>query len=398
MNLACQDSYNVIRKAAKNSIPRGHRNNHIPRWDAECENLYRKFLQSPEGSDPNEATTALLVRLDKKLRDRWSEAVQTINFSHSSRKAWSVLNNRTGRSRRSPRHCAVSANAIASQVIRNGRYEGIDRESSQLISQEVSDLWRATSTSSVNISDSFTSREFAAALKHLKPGKTPGRDSTFPELITHAGAALKSWLCDFLSSCLRRLKIPKVWRRALVVAIPKLKKPTEDPKNYRPISLLCVPYKILERLIHARVELIVDPLLPRKQARFWRERSTVDKNGLRTQNIEDWFEVKKAGAMFVALTAAYDTVWNRGLTCKLLRLLPDKHMVRIIMELVRNRSFTLTTGDRKQSRLRSLRNGLTQRSVLAPLLFNIYIYDLPSMTSQKYVYAYDLALLNASRD
>ena len=102
--------------------------------------------------------------------------------------------------------------------------------------------------------------------------------------------------------------------------------------------------------------------------------------------------------MFVALTAAYDTVWNRGLTCKLLRLLPDKHMVRMIMELVRNRSFTLTTGDRKQSRLRSLRNGLTQRSVLAPLLFNIYIYDLPSMTSQKYVYAYDLALLNASRD
>ena len=140
MNLAYQDSYNVIRRAAKNSIPRGYRNNHIPRWDAECENLYRTFLQSPEGSDPNEATTAPLVRLDKKLRDRWSEAVQTINFLLSSRKAWSVLNNRTGRSRRSPRHCAVSANAIASQVIRNGKYEGIDRESSQLISQEVSDL------------------------------------------------------------------------------------------------------------------------------------------------------------------------------------------------------------------------------------------------------------------
>ena len=102
--------------------------------------------------------------------------------------------------------------------------------------------------------------------------------------------------------------------------------------------------------------------------------------------------------MFVDLTAAYDTVWHRGLTCKLLRFLPDKHMVLVIMELVRNRSFSLTIGDNKQSRLRRLRNGFPQRSVLAPLLFNIYTYDLPSMTSQKYAYADNLALLYASRD
>ena len=62
----------------------------------------------------------------------------------------------------------------------------------------------------------------------------------------------------------------------MVVAIPKPKKPVEDPKSYRPISLFCVPYKILERLIHVRVEPIVDPLLPREQAGFRRGRSTVD--------------------------------------------------------------------------------------------------------------------------
>ena len=101
-----------------------------------------------------------------------------------------------------------------------------------------------------------------------------------------------------------------------------------------------------------------------------------------------------ASAVFVNLTAAYDTVWHRGLTCELLRLLPDKHKVRMIIKLVRNRSFTLTTGDSKPSRLQRLKNGLSQGSVFAPLLFNICIYDLPSITSKKYAYADDLAVIH----
>ena len=85
------------------------------------------------------AATALLVKLDRKRRDQWSEAVPSIEFSHSSPKAWSILNNLTGRSRHSPRHCPVSADAIASQLVRNGKYEAVDRKSSPLVSQEVSD-------------------------------------------------------------------------------------------------------------------------------------------------------------------------------------------------------------------------------------------------------------------
>ena len=71
-------------------------------------------------------------------------------------------------------------------------------------------------------------------------------------------------------------------------------------------------------------------------------------------------------------------------------------MVRMIMELVRNRSFTLTTGDSKQSRLCCLKNDVPQGSVLAPLLFNVYTYDLPSMISRKFAYPDDLALLHSS--
>ena len=213
-------------------IPRGSRNNYIPCWDAECESLYKTFLQSPQKDDSSLAATALLAKLDRKRRDQWSEAVRSIDFSHSSPKAWSILNNLTGRSQHSPRHCPVSADAIASQLVRNGKYEAVNCKSSRLVFQEVSDLWRATTPDAVNISDNFSQGEFTAALQHLKPGKAPGPDSIFLELILHAGAALKSWLRNFLSSCLHQLKIPKIWRRVLVVAIPKPTKPVGDPKSY----------------------------------------------------------------------------------------------------------------------------------------------------------------------
>ena len=119
----------------------------------------------------------------------------------------------------------VLADAIASQLVRNRKYEAVNGKSSRLVYQEVSDLWRATTPVAVNISDNFSQREFFAALQHLKPGKTPGPDSICPELILHAGAALKSQLRDFLSSCLRRLKIPKIWRRVFVVTIPNQRSP-----------------------------------------------------------------------------------------------------------------------------------------------------------------------------
>ena len=108
-----QDFYNTIKKATKKTIPRGYRNNYIPCWDVECESLYKTFLQSPQGDETSLAAIDLLAKLDRKCRYRWSEAVRNIDFSHSNRKAWSILNNLIGRSRYSPCHCPISDNAIA---------------------------------------------------------------------------------------------------------------------------------------------------------------------------------------------------------------------------------------------------------------------------------------------
>ena len=96
--------------------------------------------------------------------------------------------------------------------------------------------------------------------------------------------------------------------------------------------------------------------------------------------------------MFIDHTVAYDTVWHLDLVCKLLQLLPDRHMVEMMMKLVDIRSFTLTTGCGKKSRLRRLNNGVPWGSVLAPLLFNVYTHDLPPITLRIYAYANDLAI------
>ena len=101
----------------------------------------------------------------------------------------------------------------------------------------MSNLWKATTPSPVDISENFTSREFTVVLQHLKPGKILVL-TLFARSLLHARDALKSWLGGFIFSCWRRLKISKIWKRALAVAILKLKKPVEDHKSYCPIFLV----------------------------------------------------------------------------------------------------------------------------------------------------------------
>ena len=90
----------------------------------------------------------------------------------------------------------------------------------------------------------------------------------------------------------------------------------------------------------------------REQAGFRRGMSKVDQVTLLTQYIEDSFQHnEKVGLAFLDLTAACDTVWHRGLHLKLLRAIPDRHMVGFIMDMLSNRSFVVHTSDGQRSRL-----------------------------------------------
>ena len=130
---------------------------------------------------------------------------------------------------------------------------------------------------------------------------------------------------------------------------PKTKYTCARPQVVQTHLTACVPFKILERLIHSRIDPVVDPPLPLEQAGFRRGRSTVDQVTLLhvTQYIEDSFQHnEKTGVVFLDLTAAYDTVWHRGLHLKLIRTIPDRHI-----EMLSNRSFVVHTSDGQRSRL-----------------------------------------------
>lgn len=108
--------------------------------------------------------------------------------------------------------------------------------------------------------------------------------------------------------------IPKIWHKAKVVAILKPNKTGDNLKNYRPISLLSIVYKLFERLLLRRVSSQLESMPPKEQAGFRNRKNCCEQMLTLTTREEHGFQEKlKSGAVFFDLSIAYDTVWKRGL-------------------------------------------------------------------------------------
>uniref|UniRef100_H3ACT8 Reverse transcriptase domain-containing protein n=1 Tax=Latimeria chalumnae TaxID=7897 RepID=H3ACT8_LATCH len=146
--------------------------------------------------------------------------------------------------------------------------------------------------------------ELEKALQSVKPRKAPGPDNPHGEFLVHMGRKCKSWLLDFFNMCIARCRLPKVWQKATVVALLKLGKPANDPKSYRPISLISIVYKLLERLLLNHLAPIIEPQLPNYQAGFCPSHCTEDQVICLTNFTEEETEAKKkVGAVFIDLSS-----------------------------------------------------------------------------------------------
>ena len=175
--------------------------------------------------------------------------MQDIDFIYSSRKAWKTFNSISGRFPQ-PKRPLVPANSIAHQLLTNGSFKGADKNHTRQVKQQCSTLWNSAGVDGY-LCKPFSLSELQSALEPLKTEKAQGPDNIPLEFLKHCRRKGLDWLCKFYSTCIDSLAIPSIWRKATVIALLKPNKPANEAKSYRPISLLCIPFKLLEHLLLA---------------------------------------------------------------------------------------------------------------------------------------------------
>ncbi|CAF1275692.1 unnamed protein product [Didymodactylos carnosus] len=174
-----------------------------------------------------------------------------------------------------------------------------------------------------------------------------------------------------------------------------------DPSNYRPITLLPALSKIPERLVHRQLynHLVKNKLLWPFQSGFVAKDSTTNLLLDVVNKIKLGITANKfVRAALLDFKKAFDNVNHECLLLKLYKKGVRGKALKWIEDYLKDRTIQ-TMLDGKMSQKRLVTKGVPQGSILGPLLFLVYIDDLPSnIESTVRLFADDVILINHEDD
>ena len=197
---------------------------------------------------------------------------------------------------------------------------------------------------------------------------------------------------------------PSIWKTSSIIPIHKMGKPLDSPASFRPISLTSCVSKLFERIMLSRLLFFLEPnsILSPCQAGFRPGRSTLDQIRFLSQSISDGFNKPRPGSRMILSTIdfskAFDSVWHPALFHKLISAGLPRCFVRWTQSFLSDRRDSVVCQNHKSRSFR-VRQGVPQESVFGPVIFSIFINDLPASLPSSVscsLYADDLAIWSSS--
>ena len=221
-------------------------------------------------------------------------------------------------------------------------------------------------------------------LKRLNKNKAPGPDGISPMVLRAAADQLAGPLCTIFNKTLESGNLPQDWKQAVITPIFK-KGARCKASNYRPVSLTSQACKVMERILRQHIvqHLEENNLISKQQHGFVRKRSC-QTNLL--ESMEDWTRTLDEGngldLIFLDLQKAFDTVPHKRLAVKLRAYGLKGNVLDWVEDFLHGRQQIVRVGN-SMSDQTEIMSGVPQGSVLGPVLFLLFVNEIPGLVQSK---------------